>query len=123
MLAGLKTYIIAALAVLAAILGFLNGEISLLQAIQAAGLALGLGGNRAIASAVEILTKPRSVASDADPEARQWVTYIGVAVTILSAALAFLSGDQDLTLTVGAILGALGLNFLGLGQKKAVVAA
>lgn len=117
MLQGFKTYIIAAVAILSAILGFFSHDLTLLQAAEAIGLALGLGGNRAVLAARETVA---AIQSGADPRARLIVTYAGVALTILTAVLAGINGQQDPVVTIGAILGALGLNFLGLGAKKAV---
>ena len=47
-LSGMKTYIVAAVAVLAAIIGLFNGELTLLQTLSAIGLATGLFGDRMI---------------------------------------------------------------------------
>jgi hypothetical protein len=120
-LKGYKTYIVAAVAVLSAILGYFNEQLTLLQALEAIGLAIGLGGNRAVVRAAALLNSPyRAPGTDRiDPDLRQWVVYAGVALTILTAVLAGINGQQDAVATIGAILGALGLNFLGLGAKKA----
>lgn len=119
MLPGLKTYIIAAIAILSALLGWYAGELTLLQAFEAIGLALGLGGTRAVAKAGDMAAYTRSLV-EKDPRLRMLVTYAGVALTILTAILAGLNGEQPAVVTIGAILGALGLNFLGLGVRKAV---
>lgn len=117
-LEGLKTYIVVAIAILSAFLGYTSEQLTLWQALQAVGLALGIGGNRAVVKVAEAVTQYRSTA-ERDPRLRLLVTYAGVALTILTAVLASISGEQPLAVTVGAILGALGLNFLGLGAKKA----
>jgi hypothetical protein len=119
MLKGLKTYLVAAVAVLTALLGYFTGTVTLLQALEAIGLAVGLGGNRAVLTAAAVLNQPyRMPGGTPNPNARQWVTYLGVATTILTAVLAQTNGEQGLIATVSAVLGALGLNFLGLGAKK-----
>lgn len=120
MLEGLKTYAVVAVAILAAILGYFNDQLTLLQALEAIGLAVGLGGNRAVVWAGQVLNSGyvRTKAGTPDPRLRQLVTYAGVALTIITAVLASLNGQQDATVTIGAIMGALGLNFLGLGAKN-----
>lgn len=118
---GIKTYLTVAVAILAALFAYLTGEFTLLQALTAAGLALGLGGNRAVAGAVQTInTVPlRRDATPPSPDQRQWVTYVGAALATLTAVLAFVNGEQDLPVTITAVLGALGINFLGLGIRKA----
>lgn len=118
MLPGLKTYIVAAVAVLSALLGFFAGDLTLLQTASAIGIALGLGGNRAVLAVAEKWSDPRQIA--ASPTGRLLITYAGVALAILTAILAGLNGEQSPAVTIATILGALGLNFLGLGAKKAV---
>lgn len=120
MLEGLKTYVVVAVAILSAILGYFSDQLTLLQTLEAIGLAIGIGGNRAVVYAGQVLNSPyRSAgAGTPDPRLRQVVTYLGVALTILTALLAGINGEQDAAVTIGAILGALGLNFLGLGAKK-----
>ena len=119
MLKGYKTYLVAAVAVLTAILGYLGHQLTLLQALQAIGLAVGLGGNRLLLRAAAVLNSPYSGAIGApDANARAWTIYAGVALTILTAALAYLDGSQSLVATIAAILSALGLNTLGVGVKK-----
>lgn len=119
MLTGLKTYIIAAVAVLSALLGFFAGDLTLLQTASAIGIALGLGGDRAVLAVAERWSDPRAKIA-ASPTGRLLITYAGVAVAILSAILAGLNGEQPPAVTIATILAALGLNFLGLGAKKAV---
>lgn len=117
---GYKTYLTIAVAILAALFGYLTQELTLLQALTAAGLALGVGGNRAVAGAVQALNQPyRRDAAPPSPSERQWVTYVGAALAVLTAILAFTNGEQDLPVTIAAVLGALGINFVGLGIKKA----
>ncbi len=120
MLEGLKTYAVVAVAIIAAILGYFSGQLTLLHAFEAVGLALGVGGNRAVVWAGQVLNSPYRVApgSTPDPRVRMLVTYFGVAMTIISAVLAGLNAEQPSAVTIGAILGALGLQFLGLGAKK-----
>jgi hypothetical protein len=120
-LKGYKTYIVAALAVIATLLGYLNGQLTLLQLLEGVGLALGLGGNRAVVRTAALLnTRFRTATTDRiDPDARIWSVYAGVALTIVTAIMAYVTGQQDVVATVSAVLGALGLNFLGLGAKKA----
>lgn len=120
MLDGLKTYLVVAVAILSSLFAYMTGEMTLLQTVQAAGLALGLGGNRAVIWAGQVINSPFSGAPGRTPDTRtrMIVVYVGVALTIASAALAGLNGEQDLVVTIGAILAALGLNFLGLGAKK-----
>lgn len=120
MLGGLKTYLVVAVAILAALLGYFNEQLTLLQALEAIGLALGIGGNRAVVWAGQVLNSPygRTTAGTPNPNLRQLVTYVGVALTIATALLAGVNGEQESAVTIAAILGALGLNFLGLGAKK-----
>lgn len=119
-LKGYKTYIVVAIAVLSAILGYFDGQLTLLQALQAIGLAVGIGGNRAIITAAAVLNSPyRGPGEAVSPFARQLTVYAGVALTILTAVLAAINDQQGAVATIGAILGALGLNFLGVGAKKA----
>lgn len=119
MLTGYKTYLVAAVAVLAAILGYLTDQLTLLEALQAVGLAIGLGGNRALLRAAAVLNSPYSqIMANPDPTKRALTTYVGVALTVLTAVLAYLNQQQDIAVTVAAILGALGLTFLGTGMKK-----
>lgn len=119
MLTGLKTYIVAAVAILAALLGAFSGDLTILQAGEAIGLALGIGGTRAVASIGEQWASTRAKIAGS-PTGRILITYGGVALAILSAILAGLNGEQSSVVTIGTILGALGINFLGLGVKKAV---
>lgn len=119
MLTGLKTYVIAAIAILAALLGVFSGDLTILQAGEAIGLALGIGGTRAVASVGEAWNSTRAKFAGS-PAGRILITYGGVALAILSAILAGLNGQQDPVVTIATILGALGINFLGLGVKKAV---
>ena len=116
MLDGFKTYLIAAIAILSAILAYFAGELSLLQALEAIGLAIGVSGTRAVAAVRQF--DPRQIS--ADPEVRKWLIYGGVALSILSAILAGINGEQDPVVTISTVLGALGINFLGIGVKKAV---
>lgn len=118
-LEGLKTYLVVAIAILSALLGFAVEQITLLQALQAIGLALGIGGNRSVVKVAEAATNAYRSDPERDPRLRILVTYAGVALTILTALLAGLNGEQPAAITISAILGALGLNFLGLGAKKA----
>lgn len=118
MLTGLKTYIVAAIAILSAAAAFLIGDITLFQALAAAGVALGLGGNRYVAKAVELANATRRGAA-ADPELRIWVTHIGTALAVLTAILAGINGEQSSAATIAAVLTALGVDFLGLGVKNA----
>jgi hypothetical protein len=121
MLTGLKTYAVVAVAIISAALGYFDGQLTLMQALQACGLAASLGGNRAVIKVGEVLNSPyRSAAGTLDPRMRQMVTYAGAALTILTAIIANLNGEQEPAVTIGVILAALGLNFLGLGAKKAV---
>jgi hypothetical protein len=120
-LKGYKTYIVVAIAVLTAIVAYFGNQLTLLQSLQAIGLALGLGGNRALVRAVALLHTRYGVTSPTDPAARAYVVYASVALTILTAVLAQLNGQQDLLTTVNAVLAALGLNFLGMGAKKAAL--
>lgn len=117
MLSGIKTYVAAALAVLLAIAGVLTGEITILQGVEAIGLATGLAGSRWVVRAIEIIGSIRSSAT-ADPVIRMAVTHIGTIVTILAAILAQLNGEQTIAVTISAILSALGINFLGLGAQS-----
>ncbi|MEJ7831321.1 MAG: hypothetical protein WKF79_00265 [Nocardioides sp.] len=121
MLTGFKTYAVVAIALLTAVAGYITGEITLLQMLEAGGLAVALGGNRAVLKIGETLNSPFNSTVSGDPRNRQWLTYIGAAVTIISAVLAATNDGQELAVTVSAILAALGLNFLGLGAKKVVV--
>lgn len=119
-LKGYKTYVIVAIAVLSAVLGYFDGQLTLLQALQAIGLAVGIGGNRAIITAAAVLNSPyRGPGGPVSPFARQLTVYAGVALTILTAVLAAINDQQGAVATIGAVLGALGLNFLGVGAKKA----
>jgi hypothetical protein len=121
MLEGLKTYLVVAVAILSALAGYFDGQLTLLQALEAAGLAISLGGNRAVIKVGEVLNSPyQSAAGTLDPRNRQMVTYAGVALTVVTALLAGINGDQAPAVTIGVILGAIGLNFLGLGAKKVV---
>lgn len=121
MLTGYKTYIVAAIAVLSALAGYFDQQLTLLQALEAVGLAVGLAGNRAIIKVGEVLNAPfKTAAGTGDPVTRQWVTYIGSAVTALSAVLSGMASEQPPAVTIAAILGALGLSFLGLGASKIV---
>ena len=118
---GLKTYIVAAVAVLAAVLAFFSGELSLLQMFEAIGIATGVAGTRFVAKAGEIIALVKDPEQlKANPTVRLWLTYAGTAVTVLSALLAGLTGSQDPIVTISAILSALGISFLGLGVKKSV---
>lgn len=123
MLDGLKTYVVVAVAILSALLGYYDGQLTLLQAGQAIGLALGLGGNRAVVWAGQVLNAPyRTAGGDTpNPKLRQLVTYAGVALSILTAVLAAANGEQSSASTIGVILGAVGLNFLGIGSQKAAL--
>jgi hypothetical protein len=119
MLEGYKTYIIAAVAVLTAILGYFSDQLTLLQALEAIGIAVGFGGNRAVVWAGQVLNSPYvAKAGDPSPAHRQLVTYLGVGLAILTAVLAAIGGDQPLSVTIATILSALGLNFVSLGAKK-----
>lgn len=115
---GFKTYIVVAIAIVSAILGYFSDQMTLLQALEGIGLALGVGGNRAVLKVGEVLNAPFNSTVSGDPRTRQWVTYIGSALTVLTAILAGVNGEQPSALTIAAILGALGLNFLGLGATK-----
>lgn len=116
MLTGLKTYIIAAVAALSAILGIVTGEVGLVEGLIAIGLATGLWGDRLVLKAVEIVNSPSSLT--ADPNIRMWVTHAGTALAVLSAVYAGVTGQTDPVAVISAILSALGINFLGLGAKK-----
>jgi drug/metabolite transporter (DMT)-like permease len=120
MLEGLKTYVVIAVAILSAILGYFNDQLTGLQALEAIGLALALGGNRAVVWAGQVLNSPYGRLTDGtrpNPTLRNLTTYVGVVLAILTAVLAAMNGEQDSSVTIGVILGALGLNFLGLGAK------
>jgi hypothetical protein len=119
MLKGLKTYAVAGVAIISAVLAYLTGQLTLVAALEAVGLALGLGGNRLLINAAAILNGPyRSARLSTNLNTRAAVTYLGVALTILTAIVAGLNGDQDSVTVIGSILAALGLSFLGLGAKK-----
>lgn len=120
MLTGFKTYIVVAVAIMSAVAGYFSGQLTLLHALEGVGLAVGLAGNRAVLKLGEVLNSPFNSTLDGDPRSRQWVTYIGAALTIITAVLAGTSGEQPAAVTIAAILGALGLNFLGLGARKVV---
>lgn len=120
MLEGLKTYLIVAVAILSAILGYFNDQLTLLQAGQAIGLALGIAGNRSILQVGQMFRTGFGTLAVAEANRRKWITYVGTALTILTAAIAGVSGEQDSVVTIAAILGALGINFLGVGAKKTV---
>lgn len=119
MLQGTKTYIVVAIAILTALIGLLGGEITLLQTLQAVGVALGVAGNRSVLKLGEFAVN-RFGSLPGEAERKLLLTYAGVALAILTAVLAFLNGQQDIVTTVSVILNALGLNFLGRGAKKAV---
>lgn len=121
MLTGYKTYIVAAIALLTAILSYIDGQLTLPELLQAGGLAIGLGGTRALLRSAAVLTTPyrlTAVGKLPDPRKRASVTYFGVVVAILSALLAYFTGQQDLPVTIAAVLSALGLTFLGSGLKR-----
>lgn len=118
MLEGYKTYLVAAVAIISAIIGYFDGQLTLLQVLQATGIAIGISGNRAVIWAGQVLNAPYPASASVDPRARQLVTYLGVALAIITAIIAGLNGEQEPAVTIAAILGALGINFLGLGAKK-----
>lgn len=122
MLQGTKTYIVVAIAILTALIGLLGGEITLFQALQAVGIALGVAGNRSVLKLGEFAAN-RFGSLPGEAERKLLLTYLGVALAILTAVLATMNGQQDLVVTVSVILNALGLNFLGRGAKKAVASA
>jgi hypothetical protein len=119
MLKGLKTYAVVGIAILSALLGYFNDQLTMLQALEAIGIAVGLGGNRLVLNAAAILNGPYSRGlTKAGLNGRAWVAYLGTALAILTAIIAGLNGEQDSATTIAAVLGALGLNFLGMGAKK-----
>mgnify|MGYP001292316137 CR=1 FL=1 len=117
-LSGMKTYIVAAVAVLAAIIGLFNGELTLLQTLSAIGLATGLFGDRMILKVREAIANPSVLTKN--PMVGMVITHLGTALTILTAILGGINGQQDPVTTISLILSALGINVLGLGAKKAV---
>lgn len=119
MLSGLKTYITAILAIGVAVLAYLAGQISVFDTVTAIGLATGLFGARSVMHAVDIILivkDPKRMGMSA--AARQWITYLGVGIAIVSAVTAFLVGVTDLSATITAIFAALGINFLSIGAKS-----
>jgi hypothetical protein len=119
MLAGLKTYITAALAAAVAILAYLTGQISIFEAATAVGLATGFWGTRSVMHAIEILAIVKDPSRMAlTPDVRQYLTYAGAGVAILSAVMGLWSGQTDLPATLATVLTALGINFLSVGAKS-----
>lgn len=117
---GLKTYSVVVAAIIAALLGYLTGEVTLLQALQGVGVALGLGGNRAVIKLVEILNSRFQPAQMEAAAPRMAVIYGGVALAIVSALTAQLLEGQNAAVTITVILNALGLNFLGQSGRHAL---
>jgi hypothetical protein len=119
MLAGLKTYLTAALAALVAIIGYFTGTVSLVDAVTALGLATGLYGARSVTHAIEILAIVKDpTRMTFTPGMRQYITYGGTAIAVLSAVLGFWNGATDLQTAIAAVLAALGINFLSIGAKS-----
>lgn len=120
MLKGTKTYLLVAIAVGCAIAAWVLNSISIFLLFEAIFAALAIGATRAGIKKIELAADlvPAAWATKAGFTLPNVKTHLAVLLLIVTAALAFLSGEQGPVLTGFIIAAALGVSSLRHALKR-----
>lgn len=120
MFTGTKTYLLVLIAIGLAVAAFVLDAINIFVLAEAVFGALAIGSTRAGVKKIEIATNlvPPTWATKAGITLPNIKTHLAVAALILTAALAFLSGQQGIILTAFIVAAALGVSALRVAIKR-----
>lgn len=120
MLKGTKTYLLVAIAIGCAIAAWVLNSISIFLLFEAIFAALAIGATRAGIKKIELAADliPAAWATKAGFTLPNVKTHLAVLLLIVTAALAFLSGEQGPVLTAFIIAAALGVSSLRHALKR-----
>ena len=120
MLKGTKTYLLVAIAIGCAIAAFVLNSINVFLLFEAVFAALAIGSTRAGIKKIELAADliPQAWASKAGVTLPNVKTHLAVVLLILTAALAFMAGEQGPILTGFIVAAALGVSAMRHALKR-----